>query len=114
MRKTLQKKVKQVMAGTLQLEETNEAEMTEDMTEIISALIANSASFVRKYLDHIRDDERVDVTFHGMIVRVKCTKAKRQAFAITYKRNDGKEKDSIILLVEFNVDIIFRDLWLLY
>ena len=42
------------MAGTLQLEETNEAEMTEDMTEIITALIANPASFVRQYSDHGR------------------------------------------------------------
>ena len=105
------------MAGTLQLEETNEAEMKEDMTEIITALITNPASFVRKYLDHIRDDNGIDVTFHGKILRLKCTKANRQAYASTYKRNDENEKDredSIILPVEFTVDIIFSDSWLLY
>ena len=41
------------MAGTLQLEETNEAEMTEDMTGNHST-DRHPASFVRKYLDHIR------------------------------------------------------------
>ena len=31
--KTLQKKVKEVLAGTLQLEEMSEAKLTEDMTD---------------------------------------------------------------------------------
>ena len=115
-RNMLQKKVKEVLAGTLPLEEMSEAEMTEDMTDTITALITNPVGFVGKYLDHIWDIDRVDVTFHGKVVRLKYTKAKGQAFQITYWRDDESEidgEDEIVLLVEFIVDIIFRDLWLL-
>ena len=41
------------------------------MTDTITALITNLASFVGKYLDHIWDIDGVDVTFHGKVVRLK-------------------------------------------
>ncbi|KAK2144707.1 hypothetical protein NP493_4143g00006 [Ridgeia piscesae] len=113
----LQKKVKEVLAGTLPLEEMSDAEMTEDMTDTITALITNPAGFVGKYLDHIWDIDGVDVTFHGKVVRLKYTKANGQAFQVTYWRDDESEiygEDAIVLLVEFVLDIIFRDLWLLF
>ena len=116
-RNMLQKKVKEVLAGTLPLEEMSEVEMTENMTDTITALITNPAGFVGKYLDHIWDNDGVDVIFHGKVVRLKYTKATGQAFQITYWRDDESDIDGegkIVLLVEFIVDIIFRDLWLLF
>ena len=92
-RNMLQKKVKEVLAGTLPLEEMSEAEMTEDMTDTLTALITNPAGFVGKYLDHIRDIVGIDVIFHGKVVRLKYTKAKGQAFQITYWKDDESEID---------------------
>ena len=60
-RNMLQKKIKEVLAGTLPLEEMSEVEMTDTIT----ALITNPASFVGMYLDLIWDIDAVDVTFHG-------------------------------------------------
>ena len=116
-RNKLQKKVKQVLDGALELEEISESEMTEEMMVVIKELICNPASFKGKYINHLWDDNSKDVMYHGKIIKMKCMKTRGKAFEITYWGDNESEEDSedsVVLLVDIIVDVIFKDLCIFY